>query len=1116
MFDRNSRRLQNTILAVGPGTPASVVASAANNSKHKSRHTYRSNASSNEQASTSSSSSSSSNYSPFAASRRRMKDSHDDDEELEEKEEDMSVDDDYGSTSDSDEDESSRDSTNDDDEGVAMDEVYESLAARGRAESSEDEGEDSDDDSEEARLFRGFMERRVPPVVLNTDPHYCHSMRHGGCINTAAWLNTGWKLSTVDHFSRSTAPVHGMESDDCPTQLVTSGDDQLVKFWDVREAMGDISPLSGGRTTICPFSDTKTRNPRELEEEWESINESRNGASTESRSQHTGFNMPGSVRLMSTLHSQHRANVFHVTPVEGRPGVVATCGADGFLRLTSIESEKSSVVINPELEDENSGMLPAGLLRLRSSICYSHHFMNRNVGVLCSERGLRRFDIRLPPREQSKQRLLSGTAYHRQELLVSYESDQIYTFPIFPKNKSKGRSIMSQVEELEFSAESSMGSRGRVITPLSELATYGAHLNRFTFLKNARYAGPRDEYICTGSDSGHAWVYEKSTGTVSSFWMADNSTCNGVIPHPTLPVFVTYGIDSTAKLWRSTVPVNRDTDDSVVGRRQHSRIRKYEMSPTVRSWDQVECVLENLDLRHGGQDQTEIFPDHIPSTKVLMRRGRLARTWMRDAESSGGGPRIGNDLLNLERTLKDNLFTCLRSLYDDDDVPVESDIDDLKHRVSLIRLRYQADRLGLRWNLSVPWMMESEETASSDNEKLADLPEDHHVGYSDLVPDYPSDWVPNDPEMSSDPFDFGNLFNVRDYADFYGERYMFLNERHALQLEGIDGSESGGRICGGVLKKDHEKMDEDKETRCQSVKDARKVVGRKKIASLHDAEAPADEVHEIVRNEISANDMLLRTICALKDGGNAALKAGHFNLAAHRYDKAIQYAAMIYMKSPDADGGEWNQLKKTLVISRLNLALLFLKPHFCELKIAANQAKAALRDLSPFERLFDCDDELIEARDEILSLQAKAYFRLGTAQFEMGDYDCAIESFTESMKRTRRKSNHNSKPDQLLHRRLAEAKREQAKLSKRQRKKFKRAFASTTSPLSTSPPSPAFSSASSSIKASGSSTTNNAVSIVCTESNDIGSSTQTTVVSNKKSPPPGAKSSGTGEKTARA
>jgi hypothetical protein len=673
----------------------------------------------------------------------------------------------------------------------------------------------------------------------------------------------------------------------------------------------------------------------------------------------------------------------------------------------------------------------------------------------------------------------------RRELLVSYESDQIYTFPIFPNSDSRGRSLISQVEELETSAESSPNEiRGRVIKPFNELATYGAHLNRFTFLKNARYAGPRDEYICTGSDSGHAWVYEKATGAVSSFWLADNSTCNGVIPHPILPVFATYGIDSTAKLWRASLPVDAGIDDSAVGRRQHSRTRPYEMSPTVRSWDQVKSILDNLDLHDDGIFQTKIFPDHIPSTKISMRRGRLARSWLRDTSSSRGTPRIGNDLHNLEFTLKDNLYTCLRSLYDDD-VPVKSDINDLKHRVSLIRLRYQADRLGLTWNLSAPWSMESKEVAVSEKEKLKDTPEDYRVDCSDLVPDYPSDWMPYHPEMGSDPFDFCNIFNISQYEDFYREQYAFLNERNAPKM-------------GKSMDCRHRLEDNPKKSADMMERDTKDdaIYGN---GPFH-VNVSTDE--DDVAKDSPAKEILLETMKTLKDGGNAALKAGNLNVAAYRYDKAIQYAAMLYMKYPDADEGKWTPLRKMLVTTRLNLALLLLKPYFSESQIAEKQAKAALQDLSPFCDCCDCDTTREGSiRDELLSLQGKAFFRLGSAHFEMRDYCSAIDSFNASIKSTRHKSAQNSMPDQLVLRRLAEAKREKAKQSKRQRKKFKFAFASTASRASS------IASSSSSVEAAQSARNKNAAIPSGTRS-DTASTTSTAIVSNKKAPPP---ASGTDE-----
>jgi tetratricopeptide (TPR) repeat protein len=734
----------------------------------------------------------------------------------------------------------------------------------------------------------------------------------------------------------------------------------------------------------------------------------------------------------------------------------------------------------------------------------------------------------------------------RQELLVSFESDQIYTFPVSPKS-SQALSVAGQVEKLlndpvstaergidslsSSSTSSSTTDRGRTgRRPLRELAAYGAHLNRYTFLKNAKYAGPRDEYICTGSDSGHAWVYEKSTGAVVGFWKADNSTCNGVIPHPSLPVFITYGIDSTAKLWRSTPPVDLEVDDSAIGRRQHSRAQAYEMSPTVRNWGEVKTVLDNLDLRDGGIEQTEIFPDHIPTTKILMRRGRLARTWLRESSSNSnrGVPKIGNDLHNLQQILKENLYTCLRSLYDDDDVPVESDIDDLKHRISLIRLRHQADRLGLRWNPSIPWAMESQQTVTAEDQKIKDSPEDHNVEPSDLVPDFPSDWMPNDPDMSSDPFDFSDFFNRKEYGEFFRDHYCPLDERNAIDMQCADEVK-----CNSEMNGDRD-MEEEEDTQVDNndnfmeeesgpigdaidedvhsdgndtLQEDTEVQEAKMSSGGQESEDESEGATSIAR---TAKSILLETMKTLKDGGNAALKNGNLDVAAHRYDKAIQYAAMFFMKDRKMPGNDWNPLLKTLILTRLNMALMMLKPHFNELQVAANQARLALQELEPFCDVDNPTDICPETKDEILNLKAKAHFRLGSAQYDMGDFSSATKSFEESIKATNAISDPKIKPDQLVLRRLAEAKREHVKRNKRQRKKFKLAFASTTSPLAASPSSPT--SSSSSIEISGArpaevTPVGAAVSSGRTNG-DTASTTSTAVISNRKAPPPGGSTTG--------
>lgn len=69
----------------------------------------------------------------------------------------------------------------------------------------------------------------------------------------------------------------------------------------------------------------------------------------------------------------------------------------------------------------------------------------------------------------------------KQELLVSYESDQIYSFPVFPHVKSPSGISLDQLREMSDQAENGD------VKVLDELAAYGGHLNRLTFLKVSNF-----------------------------------------------------------------------------------------------------------------------------------------------------------------------------------------------------------------------------------------------------------------------------------------------------------------------------------------------------------------------------------------------------------------------------------------------------------------------------------------------------------------------------------------------------------------------------------------------------------------------------------------------------
>jgi tetratricopeptide (TPR) repeat protein len=466
------------------------------------------------------------------------------------------------------------------------------------------------------------------------------------------------------------------------------------------------------------------------------------------------------------------------------------------------------------------------------------------------------------------------------------------------------------------------------------------------------------------------------------------------------------------------------------GRYKCYQQNEYEMSPCVRKWDEVHQALRIFSSETC--EEIDIPPDAIPGTKILTQRGRFGRHFL-SRDGSGGG-RLGNDLHNLPQILKQNLYSCIRSLVDGDDVPVESDIEALKHRVSVIRLRHQADRLGLRCNPSRPWQLEQR---SSTN--------DVDVHAADLVPD-PSDWIPYNPETSKSPWDFADYFNHSEYGDFYRDQYMLQDDDFPIsndeESSENEETEEVASESGGV-----------KRGKCGRVQETLPL-DRKVVSSSSE-----DEAFEDCR---TAMEVLYDTMLVLKDGGNAAMHGGKLDLAASRYDKAIQYGAVATMSFPVKnlefakdrietlkDSGwhviAWTPVLKLLIITRLNLALLMLKPYFSHPDQTVEQARLALEELKPFctkkgKAVLDGvrrDDEPAKTFIDAKTLEAKAYFRLGSAQYELGDSEEAIHSFEQSVKSTQES---NSKPDALVLRRLNEAKKESRRRNKKRKKKFKFAF----------------------------------------------------------------------------
>lgn len=410
-----------------------------------------------------------------------------------------------------------------------------------------------------------------------------------------------------------------------------------------------------------------------------------------------------------------------------------------------------------------------------------------------------------------------------------------------------------------------------------------------------------------------------------------------------------------------------------------------------------------------------------------------------------------------------------------------------------MRLKYQADRLGLLWDPEMPWVMKQKQHVSELERKgrstndvdVLDIEPCAEVVYgsnADLVPDYPGDWIPFDSEMSQDPLQFGMKFNEKEYHDFYLDHYAggrlgrHLNSKprqsEPKSAPDLDTSDDfileTAKTCEEMSKsiagsrKDEGPTDSDENDRPHS---------KMRLTHNHyrmDSSPPgtANEISQY--NDSKAWDLLFDTVMVLKEGGNAALSVGATSLAAQRYDKAIRYCSIAFLHFPEArlsflsshqdvlqeNGGHevrWSPLLKALVTIRLNLSMTMLRSEAYFPNLACDHARLALLELKPFAtskgsvltgrkldkpREGEPEETFLQAKE----LQAKGYFRLGNAQIVTGDYGAAVKSFDLSIKATRALKGPDAKPEAVVQRRLAEAKKLNAKKRKRQRDKFAFAF----------------------------------------------------------------------------
>jgi WD40 repeat protein len=353
---------------------------------------------------------------------------------------------------------------------------------------------------------------------------------HGGCVNCASWS------SDLEH-------------------LATGSDDRLVKIW----RLGKDDPVeiieTGHRGNIfcveqTPQSpDTYYTCAMDGELRWHSLN----------------MNVPSETVLATNDDSMML--MFKFVPGTGGHEL-ATAEENGVCRFVDLRTKSTVDTVRYHLAwaiHRGEKGFPSHCLQTDENACVRaidfnprnptlfmiggtagpvvHLYDRRNLSEPAKEYPLIPLNLNpVNPRTGSK-RSISCVEYNQtgERVLVNMMDGGVHSF-----DPSKDLSY----DGIEMNSPLSTDYHDTLPGPSHHRVYYGG-VNCRTFLKTAKFFGPRDEFIVAGTDVGDALIWNSRTCRLQEILPAADRSgiCNGVIPHPTYNMLCTYGIDTVAHVW---------------------------------------------------------------------------------------------------------------------------------------------------------------------------------------------------------------------------------------------------------------------------------------------------------------------------------------------------------------------------------------------------------------------------------------------------------------------------------------------------------------------------------------------------------------------------------------
>ncbi|GMY10672.1 protein ALTERED SEED GERMINATION 2 [Fagus crenata] len=274
----------------------------------------------------------------------------------------------------------------------------------------------------------------------------------------------------------------------------------------------------------------------------------------------------------------HEGRVHKLAVEPGSPHILYSCGEDSFVQHFDLRSSSATKLFCCSSLTKNSKQPPKNI-RLNAIVIDPR---NPNyVAVGGSDEYARVYDLRkcqlnassnldTPVNIYCPRHLIAtinvhvtGLAYsNTSELLVSYNDELIY---LFQKYMGLDPSPSSAPTE--------------DLLKLEEPQVFLGHRNSKT-VKGVSFFGPNDEYVLSGSDCGHIFIWKKKGAKLVRLMVGDRHVVNHLEPHPHIPILATCGIEKNVKLWApmaSDAPplpenVEKVMESNRQGREDHARV----------------------------------------------------------------------------------------------------------------------------------------------------------------------------------------------------------------------------------------------------------------------------------------------------------------------------------------------------------------------------------------------------------------------------------------------------------------------------------------------------------------------------------------------------------------